>query len=121
MLDKAIEKIKTEMEGNKDNLYIQVVGEYLLQQLKVNPAAAEKIMAEGKTVGQSLGEMRKAAEKKKNGNCAVLTNQEGFEVVLKYFGVEVAVNSAPSVVPVEPVPVPENKAVEFDVRLEDLL
>jgi hypothetical protein len=137
MLNKAIEKIRSEMELNKNNPYVQVVGEFLLQELEVNPASAERILAEGKTVAKSLDEMRKEAEKKKVGNCAVLTDKEGFAIVLKYFGIDssAAVNSeAPKASPVtipkpgaDPVTIPKpdaapvKKAVDFDVKLEDLL
>lgn len=36
MLNKAIEKIKVEIDSNKNNSYIQVVGEFLLQYLNVD-------------------------------------------------------------------------------------
>lgn len=121
MLDKAIEKIKSEMDQNKGNQYIQVVGDFLLQHLQDNPEVAEKIMTEGKTVAKSLDEMRKAAEKKKVGNCAVLTDREGFEIVFKYFGItseKVKINIPETVVPdARPVA----KRSDFRVNLDDLL
>lgn len=95
------------MEENKTNSYIQVVGEFLLKHLE-NPGSAERILAQEKTIGKSLDEMRKEAEKKKVGNCAVLTDAEGFAVVLRYFGIE-------------PAAAPEPKQDDFDVKLEDLL
>jgi hypothetical protein len=94
MLNKAIEKLRTEIDSNKSNPYIQVVGEFLLQDLQANPNNAEKILQEGKTIGKSLNEMKKVAEKKKVGNCAVLTDQEGFATVLKYFEIEGSFNAA---------------------------
>ncbi len=127
MISKAISKIKTEMEKNKDNSYIQVVGGFLLQHLESNPESAEKILAEGKTVGKSLDEMRNVAQRKKAGNCAVLTDQEGFEVVLKYFGIEGTAPvpaAAGYQAPTQQVTTPQSAAVsgsDFDVRLEDLL
>lgn len=119
MAEKAISKLKDEMDKNLNNPYIQVVGGYLLQQLESTPDIAEKIMATDKTIGKSLDEMRKVADGKKVGNCAVLTDREGFEVVLKYFGIEA------STAPVDtagtaPVATPKTES-DFDVKLEDLL
>ena len=113
MLDKARSKIKAEMEHNSNSTYIKVVGNFLLQHLEAHPDAAEKILVEDKTITKSLAEMRKVAEKQKNGNVAVLTDQEGFAVVLQYFGITTA--------PVKTELVPEKATVDFDVRLEDLL
>lgn len=122
MLNKAIEKLKTEIDGNKNNPYIQVVGEFLLQHLHDNPSSAEKITQEVKTIGKSLDEMEKAAKKKKVGNCAVLTDQEGFKAVLEYFGIDPAV----SVIGIKPqehivqAPIVEHKKskIEFDIELD---
>lgn len=85
MFNKAITKLKDEMDKNKNNSYVQVVGDFLIQHVQINPDTAEKILDKDKTISQSLNEMKKAAEKKKIGNCAVLTDSEGFTVILKYF------------------------------------
>lgn len=119
MLKKAIEKIKSEMDQNKNSTYIQVVGAFLLKHLKENPGAAEKVLVQDKTIAKSLDEMRKAAEKKKVGSCAVLTDQEGFEVVLKYFGIETGIKQAPAEPKEESAPIKKNAT--FDAKLEDLL
>jgi len=119
---KAIEKIRSEMTKDTANSYVQVVGGFLLQHLEFNPQDAEKILVTDKTIIKSLDEMKKAAGKKKVGSCAVLTDQEGFAVVLKYFGIKGApvVMAAPDVAPVSPVPTLEKPITSFDVRLEDL-
>lgn len=52
MLEKAIEKIKSEMSKDKSP-YVQVVGDFLLQQLNSNTSIAEKIMAKDKTIIKS--------------------------------------------------------------------
>ena len=118
MLDKAISKIKTEMKKKADESYIQIVGDYLLKYLESHPAEAEKILDKDKTIAKSLDAMQNVASKKRKGNCAVLTDEEGFAVVLKYFGID----GAPSIsANTMPAPVPEKNADVFDVRLEDLL
>lgn len=119
MLQEAINKLKTEMDQNKKNSYVQVVGGFLLQHLDNNPGAAENILVEDKSITKSLAEMKKEAEKKKVGNCAVITDQEGFTVVLKYFGIKGTVPAAPSVVAAAPAP--PAVSTGFDVKLEDLL
>lgn len=75
MLSKAITKLKTEMKQSENNPYIHVVGGFLIEHLDKNPKDAEKILAIDKTIGKSLNEMKKVAEKKKVGNCAVLTTK----------------------------------------------
>lgn len=122
MLDKAIIKLKAEMDQNKTNSYIQVVGDFIIQYVKENQEVAEKILVEEKTILKSLNEMKKAAEKKKVGNCAVLSDQEGFKIVLQYFGIE----ADPTITqtPLEPkVEIPEikHKNNDFDINLEDLI
>ncbi len=106
MLEKAIEKIKKEME-KENNSYVNVVGEYLLDQLDNNPAAAEKILGNNKTLMGSLKEMEKEAKEHKIGNVGVITPDHGFAIVLEYFGIDAAGQ--------------EKKKVNFDVKLDDLL
>jgi hypothetical protein len=115
-MQKAIAKVKAEME-KENNPYVKVVGQFLLQHLDKNPSDAEKIIITEKTILKSLDEMRKAAEKKKVGNCAVLTDEEGFTIVLKYYGIDGKPVAFESPV-VAPVPVTSTK---FDVKLDDFL
>ncbi|AOZ91588.1 hypothetical protein [Paenibacillus crassostreae] len=121
----AINKLNGEIAAS-NNPYVQAVGSFLLQHINSNPQDAEKIMATDKTIIKSLDEMRKVAEKKKVGNCAVLSDQEGFAVVLNYFGIErasIASVASPSGVPVlvSPQAAQVVKTVSFDVNLDDLL
>jgi hypothetical protein len=121
MLNKAIEKVKAEMETNKSNPYIQVVGEFLIQHISVSPSGAEGIIQEGKTIGKSLDEMKKVAEKKKVGNCAVLTDKEGFDIVLKYFGVNISGPTCSAFVSGNGAAVPDvqdKKTIQFNVELD---
>ncbi|WFD11992.1 Cas9 inhibitor AcrIIA9 family protein [Tepidibacter hydrothermalis] len=113
MITKAIKKINTEIKKSKNNSYVKVVGEFLLEHLNANPEAAENIMNTEKTITKSLDEMRKAAVKKKVGNCAVLTDQEGFEIVLKYFGIDTKLDTKSTE--------DAKTDIDFDVKLEDLI
>lgn len=126
MLNRAIEKIKAEIDKEKNNPYVRVVGEFLLQHLSANQGAAEKIASTEKNILKSLDEMRKAAEKKKVGNCAVLTDQEGFAIVLKYFGIEGVLSTAPAATEVAAPAVTleetdKKPSIDFDVKLDDFL
>lgn len=120
----AIEKLKSEMIRNSTNSYIQVVGEFLLHHLNENSQNSQdtkKNLIADKTIAKSLEIMKKAAEKKKVGNCAVLTDQEGFGVVLKYFGIEPGADIPRPVGP-EPKPkISKPSKIDFDINLEDLL
>ncbi|PLR93220.1 hypothetical protein [Bacillus sp. T33-2] len=122
MQTQAIEKIKNEISGNANNPYIQVVGQFLLQHLEQNPDHAEKILVADKTIAKSLEAMRTAAQKKKVGNVAVLTDAEGFAIVLKYFGIDgkPVVMGATATVIIEPKPA-ASPATDFDVSLDDFL
>jgi len=127
MLDKAIAKIKAEMDGNNAIPYVKAVGQFVLQYLTMHPETAEKINAEGKTVAGSMKEMETVARAKKSGSMAVLTPDEGFGIVMKYYGIEDKgtpivkagpVVTAPFSPPAAP---PAAPAKSFSVSLDDLL
>lgn len=113
MIENAVKKLTDEMEKNQNHAYIQYVGKYLTEYITQHPEAAEKIMNQDKTIAGSLAEVKKEARKKKTGNVAVLSDQEGFDAVLNYF--EVTATS-----PAAPAPATPTKR-RFDVSLEDLL
>jgi hypothetical protein len=109
MLQQALQKLQQEIGNNGKTPYIQYVGGELMKYVRSNPDRAELFLAEGKSIAGSLEVLRKAAEKQKVGNCAVVAPDEGIAIVLEYFGVQRQ--------PVEPEPV----AVGFDVSVDDLL
>ncbi len=110
----AVNVIREEMEQNKTNSYVQAVGDFLLKHLAANPGDAEKISAE-KTLISSMDALRKEAEKKKTGNFYAMPPDEGFKIILEYFGItDAQVN-------VQIPAAPEKKALDFDVKLDDLL
>ncbi len=112
-MEDAIEKINTEMDANPNNAYVQVVGQMLLHYLRKNPGAAEQIMAEGKTIKGSLALMKDEARKHQIDGCGVLTDQEGFAVVLSYFDIQAASATA--------MPPAADPDTDFDVKLDELL
>lgn len=88
MKNQAIDKIKTEMDNNKTNEFVKVVGGFLLQHLEDNADSAEKILQADKTILKSLEEMKKLAKAKAVNGCRMFAPQDGFEIVLKYFGIK---------------------------------
>lgn len=118
MSEAAAKKLKDEMEKNKKNAYVQAVGTFLLRHLENHPEDGEKVLAKDKTIAKSFDVMRKEAEKKKVGNYAVLTDQEGFAIVLDYFGIK---SSKEISATKETAPEKETPATDFDVKLDDFL
>jgi len=113
MLDQAIEKIRDEMAKAPNNTYVQVVGDFLLRHVTAHPDDAAKVLAEGKTIAKSLDGMSKEASKQKSGNVAVLTDAQGFGIVLKYFGIKGKASARAT-------PAPQ-AVTEFNVSLDDFL
>lgn len=87
MQKEAIAKLKTEITDSK-NPAVQVIGQFLLQHIEEKPEDAACILKTDKSIMKSLEVMRKVAEKKKVGNMAVLSDDEGFAIVLNYFKAE---------------------------------
>lgn len=125
MVTEAIKKIKEEMKQNSNDQSISVIGEFLIQHLNHNPEAAENVLVEGKSIVKSIDEMASVAKKKASKGRAMLTDQEGFEIVLKYFGIK----GKPTAVKIdlEAKPTPEvktpakSKVIDFNVSLEDFI
>lgn len=116
MQAEATSKLEEEIKKNENNPYVKLIGEHLIKHLESNPSDAEKVLDNEKTILKSLEAMRKVAEKKKVGNMAILTDEEGYAEVYKYFGINsskpVAVQSTSSALD------PES---DFDINLDDLL
>jgi len=124
MLNIAIEKLQAEIDSNKSNPNIKVVGDFLLRQLDLNDKASEKVVQEGKTIKGSIEEMRKVAKTKAVNGCGMLTDQEGFEIVLKYFDIKftpLTVSTTPiATIKTTTTPIEQNKKpdVNFNVELD---
>lgn len=93
MIEKAIEKIKYEINKDK-NPYMKIIGNYVLSQIEINPSSIESIADGSKNLKGSLKEMEKEAKKRAVGNVGILTDEEGLTIVAKYFGFEITQISA---------------------------
>ncbi|MET3831004.1 hypothetical protein ABIC86_002470 [Paenibacillus sp. DS2363] len=112
-MEAVIAKLRAEMDGTGTNAYIKLIGDFLIGHVQVNPGTADQVMAADKTIAKSLLAMQAEAKKKAVGGMAMLTDEEGFAIVLSYFGLQgVSVPTPPQV---------EVKASRFDVKLDDLL
>jgi hypothetical protein len=89
MIQQALQKIQAELAEKPNEKYVQVVGGFLMRHLREHPEHAPQILADGKTIAGSLKAMREEAMKHQVNGVGVLTDEEGFSVVLKYFGCEV--------------------------------
>lgn len=111
MLQQALQKLSAEIgSADKKNKYIPVVGGFLIDHVRNYPEHAELIMQEGKTIKGSLQVMSEEARKNAVDGCGVLTDEEGFNIVLKYFGVVVPETPQPDVQP-----------TNFKLSLDDFL
>lgn len=120
-MEEARKKIEAEMAAHAADASIQRIGNFLIMQLNINPSAAPAIMAKGKTVMGSFNAMRDEAQKHhRNGNSATLTDEEGFNMVLGYFGI-VAQAPAPESIAAAPAMAAAAPRSAFDVTLDDLL
>lgn len=90
-MQQAVEILRKEMES-KDNPYINIIGEYLINQMTSIPELIDLIKVNGKTIAGSIEEMKKVAKTKQAGGMAMLTDAEGFTIVLNYFGLNKQVN-----------------------------
>lgn len=121
-IEKAIEKINTEMQKNPADVYTEIIGQYIIDRCE-DLAVADKVAADGKALKGAMDAVMKKASAAKKGNVAVLTPAVVFGEVDKYFGITTDTNAqwkaiqsgtpAPA-----PAPAPTNKV---SLSLEDFL
>ncbi len=123
-MEQAVQKLQDEIAGSQNNPYIQVIGNFLIQHVQANPGNAEKILENGKSIAKSLEAMKNEARKKQSNGMAMLTDAEGYAIVLKYFGIDGPAAAVPQSTPAQVPTTQEIKpdpAPRFDVKLDDFL
>ncbi len=80
----AIERINAEMQKKPDDRYTEIVGQYVIDRCAA--PEEEKKVTEDKTLKGAMEAVYGLAQKKKQGNMAVLTPADVFGEVDKYFG-----------------------------------
>lgn len=106
MLQQALQKIQQEVGSDAKNGVVQSIGGFLANYVRNHPEHAGLIAAEGKTIKGSYKAMEDEARRQRVN---MMTDEEGFAIILKYYGVDV------------PKPEPEPAAVGFNVSVDDLL
>lgn len=89
MLRQALQKLQKEIGEKSKDAYVQHVGAFLIGHVRQHPEHAAFIVADGKTITGSLAAMKEEARKNQSSGVGVLSDEEGFAIVLKYFGVPV--------------------------------
>ncbi|MFA5169859.1 MAG: hypothetical protein WC420_03980 [Candidatus Paceibacterota bacterium] len=121
-MKEAIKKLQAEMDANKNDFYIQDVGKALIQYVETHPEDAAKFADADKTIAKSYAEMEKQAKAKAKNNRAMFTPQQGYEIIMKYFGVTAGTVPVPEI---QKPAAPETKSAiaktDFDISLDDLL
>lgn len=116
--ERAIAKIDAEIEKEKGNRILEIIGEFLINLVTANSDAAAKLLDEKKNLKGAYEAMRNEARKYQKDGCAVLTDDEGFEVICRYYGLEYHSGGGKIV----PEKSPYVKAVTaLDIELDDLL
>lgn len=88
MLEKAISKIKEEIEKSHDN-QTKVIGKYLLTQIETNEETIQAINAGEKTLKKCMEEIIKFARTRVINGCTILSDEEVYKKVREYFGIKV--------------------------------
>lgn len=116
--ERAIAKIDAEIEKEKGNRILEIIGEFLINLVTANSDAAEKLLDEKKNLKGAYEAMRNEARKYQKDGCAVLTDDEGFEVICGYYGLEYH-SGGGKIVPEKASDV--KAATALDIELDDLL
>ena len=92
MIAKAIEKVKDEMNKSKNSLYIQAIGNYVINNAEINLKVAKEIVEGKKNLGEVLKKVETEALKKVKEKVGiqyvVMSPEEVFAIVNKYYEFE---------------------------------
>jgi hypothetical protein len=103
MFEEAVQKLENEMSKNESHPYIQLIGKFLLAHLEEKPEHAEQILAQDTSIAKSLETMGRFAQSKQHQGMAMVSEEQGYSIVLKYFG---CWEGEPIDLPPEPAPRP---------------
>lgn len=115
MRDEAIAKINAEMQKNPNDLYTEIIGQYIIDRCS-DEAVAAKAAAPGKSLAGAMSAVMAVAKKSAKNSVAVLTPAAVFGEVDKYLGIHedraaqtVAIMAAGGQVPAVPEVKPAGK------------
>ena len=87
MFERAIKKLRNEMADNAGFAMLTELGEMLCDYLRTHRAAAEQILAEGKTLSGAIGVLEEYARKGRRKKCACIPPEKAKKLVLEYYGI----------------------------------
>lgn len=88
MKHEVIDVFEKECEENPDNMTLRMICNHVVEKLQhASEDVLKNILNKKLTLNGAIGEMRKVAEKRKSGSCAVLSDEEGFKIIDEYFGI----------------------------------
>lgn len=87
-VEEAVHKLDLEMEKEKKNPYVTVIGEYLVNFIRNNEHNAPEFLNEKKTISGAIDKMKSAARKNATRGVGMLTDEEAYNIVLKYYEVK---------------------------------
>lgn len=91
MVEKAYQKLEKEAEEMKMRRDIVYIMEHLRERIHKNPALAEKVLDQKKTLKGAYDSM--AAEARRM-NTPCISDEEGFEIIEKYYGFDTVADDA---------------------------
>lgn len=90
MLEKIKNTFDTELNQKKNSTYERIAA-YVLERCRENPTTMEAVAAaveEKKNIAGAVEEMKKEAKKTAINGIGCLSDEEGYSIIMKYFGVE---------------------------------
>lgn len=89
MKQKIINCLEADCEKNTNDMMKRTVCNYVVERLDgLSEDELKRIVDKKLTLSGAIEKMREAAKKIAVGGCGVLTDEEGFEIVAKYFGIK---------------------------------
>ncbi|WP_339241363.1 hypothetical protein MKX40_10525 [Paenibacillus sp. FSL R5-0517] len=120
-MEAAIAKLQAEMDVKGSNAYVKAVGKFVINHIQANPEEAEKVLDADKTIAKSLEVMKEQAKKKAVGGMSMISDAEGYAIVLKYFGIKGKVSTEQTAVePVSEIKT-NNSGNRFSASLDEFL
>lgn len=87
MVEKAYQKLDQECKAAKNRRELVAIKKYLKDRIKGDPAAAEAVLNEKKTLPDAYKAMFEAAKKKRRGNSYCMAPDEAWEIIDGYYGI----------------------------------
>ena len=124
--NELMDHVRDEMAASKHG-YIEMLGEMMTAYLRRHP---ETEIDGKKTLSGALNHLRSAASKKQQDRCYAMPPDEGFRMMLEYYGLtydkadyiacmlEMLGQDAPDSIDAAPKPAPEDDLFDLDALLE---